>query len=221
MRHVKNFWATLVKARKPDRYHYDRETFESLVEQIASCFARAIPNEGPPMTPTAGRAMKLKDRYGIPPEHAQPLDRPHIFLDRLHSVTSMQRNLSSLEVRRSVYYAFFGKPSSQTYMPYTPPPWLPASEPSSPLFDPRDNIPADGPFAEDMSISGLSERSSSSRRGLSENSRRPTGRAAAGSTAFATADSNAQFVSGQRAFTRELRRKGISSHCGWVNRPLG
>lgn len=155
--------AALLKARKPDHYHYDSVTFESLIEQIAGCFARAIPKEGLPMTVTAGRAMKLKDRYGIPPEHAQPLDRPHIFLDRLHSVTSMQRNLSSLEVRRSVYYAFFGKPSSQT-----PPAWSSASEPSSPLFVPRDNTHANEPFAEEMSISGLSEGSSSSRRGLSE-----------------------------------------------------
>ncbi|KAE8147659.1 hypothetical protein BDV25DRAFT_142527 [Aspergillus avenaceus] len=106
----------LLKAQKPDHFHYNRETFKSLIKQIASCFGRAILNKGPPMTLTAGRAIKLKDRYGIPPEHAQPLDRPHLFLDRLHSATSMQRNLSSLEVRRSVYYAFFGKPSSQTYM---------------------------------------------------------------------------------------------------------
>lgn len=160
--------AALLKARKPDHFHYDRETFESLIEQIASCFARAIPNEGPPMTLTAGRAIKLKDRYGIPPEHAQPLDRPHLFLDQLHSATSRQRNLSSLEVRRSVYYAFFGKPSSQTYMPRTPPAWSSASEPSSPLFVPRDNTPANEPYAEDMSISGLSEGPSSSRQRLSE-----------------------------------------------------
>ncbi|OJJ42065.1 hypothetical protein ASPZODRAFT_77819 [Penicilliopsis zonata CBS 506.65] len=160
--------AALLKAQKPDRYHYDRETFESLIEQITGCFARAIPNEDPPMTLTAGRAMKLKDRYGIPPEYAQPLDRPHIFLDQLHSAPMMQRSLSSLEVRQSIYYAFFGKPSSPTYMPSTPPAWSSASEPSSPLFVPRDHTPADGPFAEDMSISGLSEGSSSSRRGLSE-----------------------------------------------------
>ncbi|KAJ5152474.1 hypothetical protein N7492_009754 [Penicillium capsulatum] len=144
------------------------EAFESLIEQIAGCFACAILNEGPPMTLTAGRAMKLKDRYGIPPEYAQPLDRPYIFLDRLYSATTMQRNLSSLEVRRSVYYAFIGKPSSQTFMPYTPPAWSSASEPSSPLFVPRNNTHATEPFAEDMSISGLSEGSSNSRQRLSE-----------------------------------------------------
>lgn len=155
--------AALLKARKPDHYHYDRVTFESLIEQIAGCFSRAIPKEGLPMTVTAGRAIKLKDRYGIPPEHAQPLDRPHIFLDRLHSVTSMQRNLSSLEVRRSVYYAFFGNPSSET-----PPAWSSASEPSSPLFVPRGNTNANELFAEEMSINGLSEGSSSSRQELSE-----------------------------------------------------
>ena len=37
--------AALLKARKPDHYHYDSGTFESLIEQIAGCFALAIPNE--------------------------------------------------------------------------------------------------------------------------------------------------------------------------------
>jgi hypothetical protein len=40
-------------------------------------------------------------------KQTQQLDRPLIFLDTLHSATVLQRNLSSLEVRRSVYYAFF------------------------------------------------------------------------------------------------------------------
>ena len=58
------------------------------------------------MAHITGRAIKLKDRCGAPQEQTQNLDCPHIFLDRLHSETVLQRNLSSLEVRRSVYYAF-------------------------------------------------------------------------------------------------------------------
>jgi hypothetical protein len=102
--------AALLKARKPDHYHYDSGTFESLIKQIAGFFALAIPNEAAPVAHITGWASKLKDRCGAPQEQTQQLDRPHIFLDTLHSATVLQRYLSSLEVRRSVYYAFFGKP---------------------------------------------------------------------------------------------------------------
>ncbi|KAE8334190.1 hypothetical protein BDV24DRAFT_170453, partial [Aspergillus arachidicola] len=89
--------AALLKARKPDHYHYDHETFESLVEQIAGYFALAIPNEAAPVAHTTGRAIQLKERCGVPQEQTQQLDRPHIFFDTLHSATVSQRNLSSLE----------------------------------------------------------------------------------------------------------------------------
>ncbi|KAL4958852.1 DUF3723 domain-containing protein [Aspergillus stella-maris] len=89
--------AALLKARKPDHYHYDPETFESLVEQIAGCFALAIPNNTPSVALVTGRAIKLKDRCGAPQEQTQRLDRPFIFLDQLYSATVTQSNLSSLE----------------------------------------------------------------------------------------------------------------------------
>ncbi|KAH3536536.1 hypothetical protein KXW20_002299, partial [Aspergillus fumigatus] len=54
--------ATLLKARKPDHYRYDSETFEPLIEQIAGCFALAIPNEAPQAAPITGRAIKLNER---------------------------------------------------------------------------------------------------------------------------------------------------------------
>ncbi|PIG80619.1 hypothetical protein AARAC_007638, partial [Aspergillus arachidicola] len=89
--------AALLKARKPDHYHYDHETFESLVEQIADYSALAIPNEAAPVARITGRAIQLKERCGVPHEQTQQLDRPHIFFDTLHSATVSQRNLSSLE----------------------------------------------------------------------------------------------------------------------------
>ncbi|KAH1539389.1 hypothetical protein KXX57_007401, partial [Aspergillus fumigatus] len=90
--------ATLLKARKPDRYHYDSETFESLVDRIVGCFVLAIPNESQPtMALVTGQAPKLHDRCGTPQEQAQKLDRPHLFMDRLHAETVRQKNLSSLE----------------------------------------------------------------------------------------------------------------------------
>ncbi|KAL5333673.1 hypothetical protein BJX70DRAFT_48849 [Aspergillus crustosus] len=151
--------AALLKARKPDHYHYDSGTFESLIEQIAGCFALAIPNEAAPVAHITGRAIKLKDRCGAPQEKTQQLDRPHIFLDILHSATVLQRNLSSLEVRRSVYYAFFGKPSSTT-LPSAPPGQSSSNEPLSPLFVPdEDQGLQSESIYENMSRSGVGEGS--------------------------------------------------------------
>ncbi|GFG10588.1 hypothetical protein IFM5058_05002 [Aspergillus udagawae] len=131
--------AALLQARKPDHYYYDSEMFESLIERIAGCFALAIRKENPQAALITGRAIKLKERCGAPQERTQRLDRPYIFLDRLHSATVMQQSLSSVEVRRCVYYAFFGKPSSQVTMRSTPPARSSADEPRSPLFVPQDD----------------------------------------------------------------------------------
>lgn len=161
--------AALLKARKPDHYYYDSETFESLIERIAGCFALAIPRDVPPAALVTGRAIKLKDRCGAPPQQTQQLDRPHIFFDQLHSATVRQGSLSSLEVRRCVYYAFFGKPSSQAIVRSTPSGQLSANEPLSPLFVPNgDSHLRPESVADDMSRSGSSEWSFNSRRRRSE-----------------------------------------------------
>ncbi|KAH1396183.1 hypothetical protein KXW53_009606, partial [Aspergillus fumigatus] len=49
------------------------------------------------MALVTGQAPKLHDRCGTPQEQAQKLDRPHLFMDRLHAETVRQKNLSSLE----------------------------------------------------------------------------------------------------------------------------
>ncbi|KAF4210373.1 hypothetical protein CNMCM5878_004502 [Aspergillus fumigatiaffinis] len=153
--------ATLLKARKPDRYYYDSETFESLVDRIVGCFVLAIPNESQPtMALVTGQAPKLHDRCGTPQEQAQKLDRPHLFMDRLHAQTVRQKNLSSLEVRRCVYYAFFGKPASATSTQNTMLGHSPGSEPLSPLFLPND----------DSAIESESGEETTSRRSLDRGS---------------------------------------------------
>ncbi|RAL09441.1 uncharacterized protein BO97DRAFT_445522 [Aspergillus homomorphus CBS 101889] len=160
--------AALLQARKPDHYHYDPDTFESLIDQIAGCFALAIPNEGPPTTLPAGRATKLKDRCGIPPGQAQLLDRPHLFLDQLRSAATTQRNPSSLGVRRSVYCAFFGKPSSQHLCrTLRPPGHQPASLLRLCLFHVTTHAERE-PFPDDMSIISLSDGPSIRHQGRSE-----------------------------------------------------
>ncbi|KAE8372663.1 hypothetical protein BDV26DRAFT_273679 [Aspergillus bertholletiae] len=140
----------LLKARKPDRYHYDTEVFESLVDQISRCFSHAAPNQGQPVADLiTGRAVKLKDRCGIPPEQTQQLDRPHMFIDQLHAEALLQQNVSSLYVRQSVYYAFFGKVSAprQPRATTRSSPSEHASDRSSPLF-----IPDDGAHLRSQSV---------------------------------------------------------------------
>ncbi|ODM24145.1 hypothetical protein SI65_01735 [Aspergillus cristatus] len=104
--------AALLKARKPDRYQYDSDVFDSLVDRITDLFSLAIPYENQPVAESIlGRAVKLKDRCGPPPVQAQRLDRSRLFLDQLHASIPSQQQVSSFYVRRCVYYAFFGRPS--------------------------------------------------------------------------------------------------------------
>lgn len=107
----------LFRARKPTDYTYGDETIKRLSRQIVRCFAHATPKETHPVNSTTGQADKLHERRGAPPKAVQPLDCPHLFLDRLHSPVVRRTVLSSLEVRRSIYYAFFGKPSSRGAIP--------------------------------------------------------------------------------------------------------
>ncbi|BDD61078.1 hypothetical protein MAP00_006153 [Monascus purpureus] len=132
----------LLKARRPDRYHYDDDMFESLVDRITEIFSLAIPSDNQPAAELiVGRAVKLKDRCGPPAIQAQRLDRLHLFLDRLHTEMPSQQHVSSFYVRQCVYYAFFGKPSVPR--PHSTTTGRPSSElpsdRSSPLFVPDDS----------------------------------------------------------------------------------
>ncbi|PYH75442.1 hypothetical protein BO82DRAFT_410486 [Aspergillus uvarum CBS 121591] len=100
----------LLRARKSTNYTYGDENLRTLSKQIVRCFARAVPIETPPALSRTGQAIALRERCGAPPADIQPLECSGIFLDQLHSPVVKQRILSSMEVRRSVYYAFFGKP---------------------------------------------------------------------------------------------------------------
>ncbi|KAH2988333.1 hypothetical protein KXW58_006110 [Aspergillus fumigatus] len=91
------------------------------------------------MALATGQAPKLHNRCGAPQEQAQQLDRPHLFMDRLHTETVRQKNLSSLEVRQCVYYAFFSKPSSATSTQSTMFGNSPGIKPLSPLFLPNND----------------------------------------------------------------------------------
>ncbi|KAJ5443130.1 hypothetical protein N7445_004243 [Penicillium cf. griseofulvum] len=102
--------SALLQARKPNRYRYDSQDFDILVNQIVSCFAKAISDRPEqPQGLLADSAMKLKSRSGEPQTRTHKQDGPLLFLDRLHADVEVADNVTSFFVRRCVYFAFFGK----------------------------------------------------------------------------------------------------------------
>jgi hypothetical protein len=109
--------SALLKARKPDRYKYNEAMFEDYVGQIAMLFSEARPI-------TVGQASAAVEidcsdgppkRSGIPYALDHERDRLSLFLDKLHNTGEEQCDeMSSFFIRRSVYFAFFGKPSRPT-----------------------------------------------------------------------------------------------------------
>ena len=102
--------SALLQARKPNRYRYDSQDFDILVNQIVRCFAKAIPDQQEQHQGLlADSAMKLKARAGEPQIRTHKQDGPFLFLDRLHAEVEVANNVTSFFVRRCVFFAFFGK----------------------------------------------------------------------------------------------------------------
>ena len=102
----------LLKARKPDRYHYDGNILEANVAQIVRLFTTAAPllHEYSSPALVSDNPDASGNRYGFPDEDAQQQDRKFLFILYLHDESDEQgENVSSFFVRRSVYLAFFGK----------------------------------------------------------------------------------------------------------------
>ncbi|KAH8799664.1 hypothetical protein F5884DRAFT_758143 [Xylogone sp. PMI_703] len=126
--------SVLLKACKPDRYKYDKAMFEDYVGQIVSLFsgARPITVEQTSAAVTTDRFDGPPKRCGIPYALDHERDRLSLFLDRLHNTDGEQSDqLSSFFIRRSVYFAFFGKPTRPS-----PRPSLNSPEEMSPLGTP-------------------------------------------------------------------------------------
>ena len=101
----------LLKARQPDCYQYNEGEFESLINRVTECFLKAIPlDHQPPAQCFGGRETKKESWCGYPQAKAQSQDRRFLFIDQIHggSFSAMQK-VSSLFVRRNVYFNFFGK----------------------------------------------------------------------------------------------------------------
>lgn len=134
----------LLKARKPDRYQYPEDIFESLVTRICECFTEAVPLDHPTsLEPAMAREVKLNERYGLPHRNAQRQDSRLLFLDELHADNvPLDRKVTTLFVRRCFYFAFFGQlPEALPLSPArTSSPSSDGSLPHSPLFVPDDRL---------------------------------------------------------------------------------
>jgi hypothetical protein len=104
----------LLKARDPNRYKYDDTAFANFVEQMVRFFSTAEKKEDETMMDFEGHPRALK-RKGIPQTGIYRADKSSLYLKRLYSTCEDQSDeVTSFFVRRSVYFAFFGKPSRAT-----------------------------------------------------------------------------------------------------------
>ncbi|KAF4763054.1 hypothetical protein N7455_003820 [Penicillium solitum] len=135
----------LLRARRPDRYRYNREEIESLINKVTECFLRAVLLDHKlPVQFVGGRESKKESRCGHPQTEAQLQDCQFLFIDQLHGDSlQRERKATSTLVRRSVYFTFFSKLSmpceNNDTAGISPTPDLPMS----PLFIPNNSSPQD------------------------------------------------------------------------------
>lgn len=102
----------LLKARKPDRYKYNKSDLESHIEQILRLFATAKP-----LLVELSRPSLVSDglgasavRCGFPDEKVHAYDSQSLFITNLYAEREEQgKSITSFFVRRSVYFAFFSR----------------------------------------------------------------------------------------------------------------
>ncbi|KAL4889154.1 hypothetical protein BDV59DRAFT_205428 [Aspergillus ambiguus] len=126
--------AALLQARKPGRFRYDPQQFDTLVQRVVECFAAAVPEEpGEVHELLADSSVSARARCGMPRMRTHKQDSLLLFLDRLHADIEVADTITTFFVRRCVYFAFFGKPerSGPAEVGHTGPPDIP---PGSPLF---------------------------------------------------------------------------------------
>ncbi|RAH76682.1 hypothetical protein BO86DRAFT_383627 [Aspergillus japonicus CBS 114.51] len=98
----------LLQARKPDRYRYDADTFESLIDRLVECFATARPACETATQPTLSKPVKAQARCGLPKLQAQEHDKSTLFLPSFIDEFPKTNHVTSWFVRRCVFGAFLG-----------------------------------------------------------------------------------------------------------------
>ncbi|KAJ5900292.1 uncharacterized protein N7473_004362 [Penicillium subrubescens] len=134
----------LLRARKPDHFHYAPEQFETLVDRVADCFSAAVEHRRTTSEFLADNKVSTRARSGFPQNKAHAQDAPHLFLDRVHADTPFPP-LTTFFVRCRIYFAYFGKrPSPKSTSGSLPHGVSPRD--TSPLFVSESDSP--GPAAE-------------------------------------------------------------------------
>lgn len=104
--------AALLQARKPNRFRYDKQQFDTLISRIVDCFSAAVPDQPEIVHELlADSTVKPRARCGMPRMRTHKQDSPLLFVDRLHAEVEVADTITTFFVRRCVYFAFFGKPT--------------------------------------------------------------------------------------------------------------
>ncbi|KAJ5152435.1 hypothetical protein N7492_009715 [Penicillium capsulatum] len=169
----------LLKARRPDRYQYNEEEVETLINKVTECFLRASPLDHQlPVQSVGGRKTKKESRCGHPKTQAQLQDCQFLFLDQIHGDSiKEERKATSILVRRSVYFNFFSKLPRPSVNGDTISISPNLDLPMSPLFVPNNRSPQDE-GAEEIGVAGTgAEQASSLERQRLKDARRQQKRA--------------------------------------------
>ncbi|KAH6670148.1 hypothetical protein B0J14DRAFT_112537 [Halenospora varia] len=90
---------------------FESPEISALKEHPNTGVTRDYPQSGPILV-TSGPGVALGDRCGTPRDRSYEEDRNFLFLDHLHDERQIQgEGITSFFVRKSVYLAFFGRPS--------------------------------------------------------------------------------------------------------------
>ncbi|QKX63179.1 uncharacterized protein TRUGW13939_10348 [Talaromyces rugulosus] len=138
--------ACLLQARKKRRFRYHPHQINDLVNQIVRCFSAAVPIEAGLPSPRellVDSVMKPRARCGRPTMGAHQQDSQYLFIDVLHSDDVLVGDtITTFDVRRCVYFAFFGNPSIRSGRDGVGPSTdAHPTRPMSPLFVPSSQPP--------------------------------------------------------------------------------
>ena len=114
-RHTTNVDQTVLHefADLAERLGFESAEITALKENPQTRDARNSSETSKPLLITDGAGVKKKRRCGLPSVEEYTKDSEFLFINHLHNVDEEQgEGLTSFFVRKSIYFAFFGKPSS-------------------------------------------------------------------------------------------------------------
>jgi hypothetical protein len=113
----------LVEARRPEHFKYDASAFENHIQQMIGFFstAKLLTEKETKEVLEVESHDRPPRRCGIPEPKDHKHDRLSLFLDKLHRTNEQEfLEIGSFFIRRSVYFAFFGRSLATTNRSTTP-----------------------------------------------------------------------------------------------------